>query len=90
MSPRHRRPRHSGTDRHRAADDVPDQPGRRPPEGTPGLDDIVESIESATYLGRAATLADVGSAAAFAASDWARTITGSAINITCGTEADGA
>jgi enoyl-[acyl-carrier-protein] reductase (NADH) len=32
----------------------------------------------------------VGDAAAFAASDWARTITGSAINITCGTEVDGA
>lgn len=59
------------------------------PEGTPGSDDIIRSIESATYLGRAATLADVGNVAAFAASDWARTITGSAINITCGTEVDG-
>jgi enoyl-[acyl-carrier-protein] reductase (NADH) len=35
-------------------------------------------------LGRAATLGDVGNVAAFAASDLARPITASAINITCG------
>ena len=51
-----------------------------------GRDTIVRQIEGDTLLGRAATLADVGNAAAFAASDWARTITGSAINITCGSE----
>ena len=37
-----------------------------------------------TLLGRGATFDDVGNVAVFAASDWARTITGSAINITCG------
>ena len=37
-----------------------------------------------TLLGRCATLEDVGNVAGFAASDWARTITGSTINITCG------
>ena len=35
-------------------------------------------------LGRAATMADVGNVAAFAASDRAAAITASAINITCG------
>jgi 3-oxoacyl-[acyl-carrier protein] reductase len=39
-------------------------------------------------LGRAASLADVGNVAAFAASDHARTITGTAINITAGTFVD--
>jgi len=39
-------------------------------------------------LGRAATLADVGNVAAFAASDQARSITAAAINITCGSVAD--
>ena len=37
-------------------------------------------------LGRAATLEDVGNVAAFAASDHARAITASAINITVGAE----
>lgn len=45
---------------------------------------IIAGIVGRTMLGRAATLADVGNAAVFAASDWARTITASAINITCG------
>jgi len=35
-------------------------------------------------LERGATLDDVGNAAVFAASDWARTVTASKINITCG------
>jgi NAD(P)-dependent dehydrogenase (short-subunit alcohol dehydrogenase family) len=39
-------------------------------------------------LGRAPTLADVGNVAAFAASDHAGAITGTAINITCGAEVD--
>jgi NAD(P)-dependent dehydrogenase (short-subunit alcohol dehydrogenase family) len=46
---------------------------------------ITEQIVDKTMLGRAATLADVGNVAAFAASDHARTITASALNITCGT-----
>ncbi|MEV5748393.1 SDR family oxidoreductase [Actinoallomurus sp. NPDC052308] len=54
------------------------------PAGFPGDEAIVEAIEARTMLGRAATLEDVGNAAAFAASDLARTITGTAINITCG------
>jgi DNA-binding CsgD family transcriptional regulator len=45
-------------------------------------------IVGATMLGRAATLKDVGNVAAFAASDHARAITGSTINITCGTTVD--
>jgi enoyl-[acyl-carrier-protein] reductase (NADH) len=39
-------------------------------------------------LGRAATLDDVGNVAAFAASDHARSMTATALNITCGTEVD--
>jgi len=46
---------------------------------------ITEQIIDKTMLRRAATLADVGNVAAFAASDHARTITASALNITCGT-----
>ncbi|WP_252819604.1 SDR family NAD(P)-dependent oxidoreductase [Actinoallomurus soli] len=54
------------------------------PEGFEGRETITGAIEGRTMLGRAATLEDVGNAAAFAASDLARTITGSAINISCG------
>jgi 3-oxoacyl-[acyl-carrier protein] reductase len=39
-------------------------------------------------LKRAATLEDVGNAAVFAASDWARTMTATALNITCGAVPD--
>jgi 3-oxoacyl-[acyl-carrier protein] reductase len=39
-------------------------------------------------LGRAATFEDVGNVAAFAASDKARAITATAINITAGSEVD--
>jgi 3-oxoacyl-[acyl-carrier protein] reductase len=49
---------------------------------------ITDGIVGRTMLGRAATLADVGNVAAFAASDQARTITATAINITCGSFAD--
>jgi 3-oxoacyl-[acyl-carrier protein] reductase len=55
------------------------------PSGFAGRDAIVEAIERATLLGRAATLEDVGNVAAFAASDLARTITGNVIDISCGT-----
>lgn len=57
------------------------------PESIPdleGVQAIVEGIEKATMLGRAATLEDVGNAAAFAASDWARTMTAATINVSCG------
>jgi 3-oxoacyl-[acyl-carrier protein] reductase len=50
-----------------------------------GLRSRIESgIIDNTMLGRAATFEDVGNAAVFAASDWARTVTASKINITCG------
>ncbi len=54
------------------------------PEDFDGRQAITDAITGKTMLGRAATLADVGNAAVFAASDHARTITGAAINITCG------
>ena len=56
------------------------------PDDTEGAEAIAESIASRTMLGRGATLADVGNVAVFAASDHARSITATAINITCGTE----
>jgi 3-oxoacyl-[acyl-carrier protein] reductase len=49
---------------------------------------IAEETADATMLGRAATLADVGNAAAFAASDWARSMTATKINITGGSAVD--
>jgi 3-oxoacyl-[acyl-carrier protein] reductase len=54
------------------------------PEGFAGREEIVASIELASLLNRAATLAEVGNVAAFVASDQARTITASAVNISCG------
>jgi 3-oxoacyl-[acyl-carrier protein] reductase len=49
---------------------------------------IGKGIADATMLGRAATLADVGNAAAFAASDWARSLTATKINLTGGSVVD--
>ena len=54
------------------------------PEGFPGRERIVSDIEKTTMLGRAATLEDVGNAAAFAASDWGRTMTAATVNVRCG------
>jgi 3-oxoacyl-[acyl-carrier protein] reductase len=54
------------------------------PDEFEGRDGLIESLVAPTLLGRGATLEDVGNVAAFAASDHARTITASAINITCG------
>ena len=54
------------------------------PAGTPGLAEVTAAIEGKTMLGRAAGLADVGAVAVFAASDAARSITATSINITCG------
>ena len=56
------------------------------PDDFAGKDAIERSLVAPTLLGRAASLEDVGNVAVFAASDWARTMTGSALNITCGTE----
>lgn len=51
-------------------------------------DAITEDTVNRTMLGRAATLADVGNAAVFAASDMARAMTATVLNITCGTVVD--
>jgi 3-oxoacyl-[acyl-carrier protein] reductase len=58
------------------------------PEGFDGREAITADIEGRTMLGRAATLEDVGNVAAFAASDRARTMTATALNITCGSVVD--
>jgi len=57
-------------------------------DGFPGKDEIAASIQEATLLKRAATLADVGNVAAFLASDLARTITGTEVNISSGAMMD--
>jgi len=54
------------------------------PDNFPGRDDIVNSILKESLLGRTATLADVGNVAAFVASDLARTMTATEVNISCG------
>lgn len=54
------------------------------PEGMPGAAEIAESIRQRTLLGRAATLDDVGQVAAFVASDRARTMTATQVDISCG------
>jgi 3-oxoacyl-[acyl-carrier protein] reductase len=58
------------------------------PEGFEGRERIVRDIEDRTMLKRAATFEDVGNVAAFAASDYARTMTATALNITCGAEVE--
>lgn len=58
------------------------------PEDFEGREAIVRDIEEGTMLKRAATLEDVGNVAAFAASDHARTMTATALNITCGAQVD--
>ncbi|AZQ39768.1 SDR family oxidoreductase [Streptomyces cyaneochromogenes] len=58
------------------------------PTGFPGAEAIVGSLVDATQLGRTATLADVGDVAAFVASDRARTLTATDVNISCGAIVD--
>lgn len=58
------------------------------PEGFAARQAITEGTEARTMLGRAATLADVGHVAAFAASDHARSMTATALNITVGSVVD--
>ena len=53
-----------------------------------GREELEENIAGKTMLGRAATLADVGAVAAFVASDRARTMTASTVNISCGALVD--
>ena len=54
------------------------------PDNATGMDEIIADIQEATLLKRVATLADVGNVAAFVASDLARTITATEVNISCG------
>jgi NAD(P)-dependent dehydrogenase (short-subunit alcohol dehydrogenase family) len=54
------------------------------PEGPAWRQAVTEQIVRQTMLGRAASLEDVGNAAVLAASDYARTMTSTALNITCG------
>jgi NAD(P)-dependent dehydrogenase (short-subunit alcohol dehydrogenase family) len=49
---------------------------------------LTAELDKATLLGRTATLADVGNVAAFVASDQARTLTSTAVNISCGAIVD--
>ena len=58
------------------------------PQSFDGREEITEGIFGSTMLGRAATLDDVGNVAAFAASDHARTMTATALNISCGAIVD--
>lgn len=54
------------------------------PENEPWREQIAKGIEQATLLKHAATLADVGNVAAFLASDHARSMTATEVNISCG------
>ncbi|MEV8428801.1 SDR family NAD(P)-dependent oxidoreductase [Streptomyces chartreusis] len=58
------------------------------PTEFPGPEAIVDGLVDATQLGRTATLADVGDVAAFVASDRARTLTATDVNISCGAIVD--
>jgi 3-oxoacyl-[acyl-carrier protein] reductase len=51
---------------------------------------VTEATVARTMTGRAATPADVGNAAAFAASDWAAAMTATKLNITAGSYVDAA
>ena len=55
----------------------------------PNREEMVAGFAQATLLKRAATLEDVGNVAAFVASDHARTITSTEVNISCGALVDG-
>src|SRR5262249_37119004 len=58
------------------------------PEDFDGRQAITDDIVRRTMLNRAATLDDVANVAAFVASDLARTMTATALNITCGAQVD--
>jgi 3-oxoacyl-[acyl-carrier protein] reductase len=49
---------------------------------------MTEALVEGTMLKREVTLEDVGNVAVFAASDWARTVTATSLNLTAGREAD--
>ena len=54
----------------------------------PEMERIAEGIAAATLLGRGGTRQDVANAAVFAASDWARAMTATKLNISAGTFID--
>src|SRR5438105_6175853 len=58
------------------------------PETLPGRDEIITSLQQAALLPWTATLNDVGTVAAFVASDQARTITAADVNISAGAIVD--
>ncbi|MGP3967543.1 SDR family NAD(P)-dependent oxidoreductase [Streptomyces sp. 6N223] len=58
------------------------------PDGFPAKEAITDGLVKETQLGRCATLADVGEVAAFVASDRARTLTATDVNISCGAIVD--
>ena len=58
------------------------------PESFAGREQITEGIAGSNILKRAATLEYVGNVAAFVASDHARTMTATALNISCGAIVD--
>jgi 3-oxoacyl-[acyl-carrier protein] reductase len=58
------------------------------PEDFEGRQELVASLVEPTLLKRTATLEDVGNVAAFLASDKARTMTATGVNITCGAIVD--
>jgi NAD(P)-dependent dehydrogenase (short-subunit alcohol dehydrogenase family) len=58
------------------------------PDDFAAKDEIAATLEQATLLKRTATLADVGNVAVFIASDLARTITATEVNISCGAMVD--
>lgn len=58
------------------------------PEDFPGREEIIANLLPKTLLSIAATLSDVGNVAAFVASDQARTMTSTEINISCGAIVD--
>ena len=74
----------AGAARHPRRDAGERRRARVAPRGHRRAQEIVEMIEAQTLLGRAATLEDVGNAAVFAASDWARSVTAAIVNVSCG------
>ena len=58
------------------------------PDDFQGKEQIINNLLPLTQLKRMATLADVGHVAAFAASDYAQSITATDINISCGAIVD--
>lgn len=58
------------------------------PDDVPGREEIIRKTNEDALLDRTAMLSDVGEVAAFVASDRARTITGTPVNISCGALVD--